>query len=51
MMWLCYIIMIVVPYLLGGVNTSKIVTKLKTGKDIRTMGAKHDIKHLQRIYA
>ena len=25
MMWLCYIIMIVVPYLLGGVNTSIIV--------------------------
>lgn len=39
MMWLCYIIMIVVPYLLGGVNTSIIVTKLKTGKDIRTMGS------------
>ena len=39
MMWLCYIIMIGVPYLLGGVNTSIIVTKLKTGKDIRTMGS------------
>ena len=31
--------MLVVPYLLGGVNTSIIVTKLKTGKDIRTMGS------------
>lgn len=39
MMWLCYIIMLAVPYLLGGVNTSIIVTKLKTGKDIRTMGS------------
>ena len=39
MMWRCYIIMLVVPYLLGGVNTSIIVTKLKTGKDIRTMGS------------
>jgi len=39
MMWLCYIIMIAVPYLLGGVNTSIIVTKLRTGKDIRTMGS------------
>ena len=39
MMWLCYIIMLVVPYLLGGANTSIIVTKLKTGNDIRTMGS------------
>lgn len=39
MMWLCYIIMIAVPYLLGGINTSIIATKLKTGKDIRTMGS------------
>ena len=39
MIWLCYIIMIAIPYLLGGINTSIIVTKLKTGKDIRTMGS------------
>ena len=39
MMWLCYIIMIAVPYLLGGINTSIIATRLKTGKDIRTMGS------------
>lgn len=39
MMWLCYIIMIAVPYLLGGINTSLIVTKIHTGKDIRTMGS------------
>lgn len=39
MVWVCYIIMIVVPYLLSGLNTSIIVCKLKTGKDIRTMGS------------
>ncbi len=39
MEWICYIIMLVVPYLLGGINTSIIVTKLKTGKDIRDMGS------------
>ncbi len=39
MEWICYIIMLVVPYLLGGINTSIIVTKLKTGKDIRSMGS------------
>ncbi len=31
--------MLIVPYLLGGINTSIIVTKLKTGKDIRDMGS------------
>ncbi len=39
MEWICYIIMIVVPYLLGGINTSIIITKIKTGKDIRSMGS------------
>lgn len=39
MIWLCYIIMLVVPYLLAGINTSIIVAKVKTGKDIRTMGS------------
>ncbi len=39
MIWLCYIIMLVVPYLLAGINTSIIVAKIKTGKDIRTMGS------------
>lgn len=39
MEWICYIIMLVVPYLLGGINTSIIVTRLKTGKDIRDMGS------------
>lgn len=39
MEWICYIIMIVVPYLLGGINTSIIVTKLRTGNDIRDMGS------------
>lgn len=31
--------MLAVPYLLGGINTSIIVTKLKTGSDIRSMGS------------
>lgn len=39
MIWICYIIMLAVPYLLGGINTSIIVTRLKTGKDIRSMGS------------
>lgn len=39
MVWICYIIMLAVPYLLGGINTSIIVTKIRTGQDIRTMGS------------
>lgn len=39
MVWICYIIMLAVPYLLGGINTSIIVTKLRSGKDIRDMGS------------
>lgn len=39
MVWICFIIMLAVPYLLGGINTSIIVTKIKTGKDIRSMGS------------
>lgn len=39
MIWLCYIIMLAVPYLLAGINFSIIVCKVKTGKDIRTMGS------------
>lgn len=39
MTWICFIIMLAVPYLLGGINTSIIVTKLRTGKDIRSMGS------------
>lgn len=41
MIWICYIIMLAVPYLLSGINTSIIVAKIKTGKDIRTMGSKN----------
>ncbi|MGN0680013.1 MAG: glycerol-3-phosphate acyltransferase, partial [Oscillospiraceae bacterium] len=41
MIWICYIIMLVVPYLLSGINTSIIVSMAKTGKDIRTMGSKN----------
>lgn len=36
---LCFAAMAVIPYLLCGVNSAIIVTKLKTGKDIRTMGS------------
>lgn len=39
MMWLCFVIMLALPYLLGGINTAIIVTKIHTGKDIRTMGS------------
>lgn len=39
MIWLCYIIMLTVPYLLAGINTSIIVSRIRTGKDIRTMGS------------
>ena len=31
--------MIILPYLLCGINSAIIVTRLKTGKDIRTMGS------------
>ncbi len=36
---LCFSAMILVPYLLCGVNSAIIVTKIRTGKDIRTMGS------------
>ena len=39
MHWLCYIIMLVLPYLMAGINFSIIVCKIKTGKDIRTLGS------------
>ena len=38
MLVICFLITAIVPYLLCGVNTAIIVTKIKTGKDIRTMG-------------
>lgn len=39
MIWVCYIIMLAVPYLMAGINFSIIVCRIKTGKDIRTMGS------------
>lgn len=39
MIWICYIVMLIVPYLMAGINFSIIVCKVKTGKDIRTMGS------------
>ena len=39
MIWVCYLIMLAVPYLMAGINVSIIVCRIKTGKDIRTMGS------------
>ncbi|MDE7399233.1 MAG: glycerol-3-phosphate 1-O-acyltransferase PlsY [Oscillospiraceae bacterium] len=39
MIWICYLTMLIVPYLMSGINFSIIVCKMKTGKDIRTMGS------------
>lgn len=39
MFGVCYIIMLAVPYLMAGINFSIIVCRLKTGKDIRTLGS------------
>ncbi len=36
---ICFVILFAVPYLLCGINSAIIVTKIKTGKDIRTMGS------------
>lgn len=41
MLSVCFIITAVLPYLICGVNSAIIVTKIKTGKDIRTMGSKN----------
>lgn len=39
MIYLCFAIMVLAPYLLCGINTAIIVTKIKCGKDIRTLGS------------
>lgn len=39
MIVVCFLITAIVPYLLCGINSAIIVTKIKTGKDIRTMGS------------
>lgn len=39
MIVICFLITAIVPYLLCGINSAIIVTKIKTGKDIRTMGS------------
>lgn len=39
MLVICFIIAAIVPYLLCGINSAIIVTKIKTGKDIRSMGS------------
>ena len=39
MLIICFLIAAAVPYRLCGINTAIIVTKIKTGEDIRTMGS------------
>ena len=39
MIFLCYGLMVLVPYLLCGINSAIIVTKIKSGKDIRELGS------------
>lgn len=39
MIFLCYALMVIVPYLLCGVNSAIILTKIRTGEDIRSMGS------------
>ena len=36
---LCFAVMIIAPYLISGVNTAIIVTKIKSGEDIRKIGS------------
>lgn len=36
---LCFASAVIIPYLLSGVNTAIIVTKIKSGQDIRTLGS------------
>ena len=35
----CYLLAAVIPYLICGINTAIIVTKIKSGQDIRTLGS------------
>lgn len=39
MIYICSVIIAIIAYLLGSVNTSIILSKLKTGKDIRSEGS------------
>ena len=39
MIYLCFAVMVLLPYLLCGINTAIIVTKIKSGEDIRTLGS------------
>ena len=39
MLIICFIITALLPYLLCGINSAIIVTKIKSGKDIRTLGS------------
>ncbi|MCL2107940.1 MAG: glycerol-3-phosphate 1-O-acyltransferase PlsY [Oscillospiraceae bacterium] len=39
MILLCYLIMLAAPYLICGINSAIIVTRIKSGVDIRTLGS------------
>ncbi len=39
MIYLCYAIMVIVPYLLCGINSAIIVTRIKSHEDIRDLGS------------
>ncbi|MCH5323940.1 MAG: glycerol-3-phosphate 1-O-acyltransferase PlsY [Eubacterium sp.] len=39
MIWICYAVMIIVPYLLCGINSAIIVTRIKSHEDIRNLGS------------
>ncbi len=39
MIYVCFALAAIIPYLLGGINSAIIVTKIKSGQDIRTLGS------------
>lgn len=39
MIYVCFALAAIIPYLLGGINSAIIVTKIKSGEDIRTLGS------------
>lgn len=39
MIYLCFAVMVLLPYLLCSINSAIIVTRIKSGKDIRTLGS------------
>ncbi len=41
MLYVCYAIMVIAPYLLCGINSAIIVTRIKSHQDIRELGSKN----------